>query len=132
MAVPSSSVWLSAADAAWASRPGGASTSGHLIVDGHPNDLKGGTAPFLAAGQEHPKSTSDGEKLTPMQSVPLSPLDCNMLVCSVSCGNSCVELLQLDQRYEALLSARAAASKASEDWRLAIETSMIKTKADTT
>ena len=30
-------VWLTAADAAWANRPGGSSTSGHVIIAAYPN-----------------------------------------------------------------------------------------------
>ena len=41
VSVPSSFVWLTAADAAWASRPDGLSTSGHVIMAAHPNILRG-------------------------------------------------------------------------------------------
>ena len=40
VSVPSSSVWLTAADAAWANRPDGSSTSGHVIMAAHPNILR--------------------------------------------------------------------------------------------
>ena len=39
--VPSSFVWLTTADAAWANRPDGSSTSGHVIMAAHPNILRG-------------------------------------------------------------------------------------------
>ena len=39
VSVPSSFVWLTAADAAWANRPDGSSTSGHMIMAAHPNIL---------------------------------------------------------------------------------------------
>ena len=39
VSVPSSFVWLTAADAAWANRPDGSSTSGHVIMAAHPNIL---------------------------------------------------------------------------------------------
>ena len=38
---PSSFVWLTPADAAWANRPDGSSTSGHAIKAAHPNILRG-------------------------------------------------------------------------------------------
>ena len=41
VSVPSSFVWLTAADAAWANRPDGSSTSGHVIMAAHPNILRG-------------------------------------------------------------------------------------------
>ena len=41
VSVPSSFVWLTAADAAWANRPDGSSTSGHVIMAAHPNILHG-------------------------------------------------------------------------------------------
>ena len=41
VSVPSSFVWLTAADAAWANRPDGSSTSGHVIMAAHPNNLRG-------------------------------------------------------------------------------------------
>ena len=41
VSVPSSFVWLTAADAAWANRPDGSSTSGHVIMAAHPNFLRG-------------------------------------------------------------------------------------------
>ena len=41
VSVPSSFVWLTAADAAWANRPDGSSTSGHVIMEAHPNILRG-------------------------------------------------------------------------------------------
>ena len=41
VSVPSSFVWLTAADAAWANHPDGSSTSGHVIMAAHPNMLRG-------------------------------------------------------------------------------------------
>ena len=41
VSVPSSFVWLTAADAAWTNRPDGSSTSGHVIMAAHPNILHG-------------------------------------------------------------------------------------------
>ena len=41
VSVPSSFVWLTAVDAAWANRPDGSSTSGHVIMAAHPNILRG-------------------------------------------------------------------------------------------
>ena len=41
VSVPSSFVWLTAADAAWANRPHGSSTSGHVIMAVHSNTLRG-------------------------------------------------------------------------------------------
>ena len=41
VSVPSSFVWLTAADAAWANRPDGSSTSDHVIMAPHPNILRG-------------------------------------------------------------------------------------------
>ena len=40
VSLPSSFVWLTAADAAWANRPDGSSTSGHVIMAAHPNILR--------------------------------------------------------------------------------------------
>ena len=50
VSVPSSFVWPTAADAAWANRPDGSSTSGHVIMAAHPNILRGesSTASVLA------------------------------------------------------------------------------------
>ena len=39
VSVPSSFVWLTAADAAWTNRLDGSSTSGHVIMAAHPNIL---------------------------------------------------------------------------------------------
>ena len=39
--MPSSFVWLTAADEAWANRPDGSSTSGNVIMAAHPNILRG-------------------------------------------------------------------------------------------
>ena len=39
--VPSSLVWLTAADAAWTNRPDGSSTNGYEILAAHPNILRG-------------------------------------------------------------------------------------------
>ena len=41
VSVPSSLVWLTAANAPWANRPAGSSTSGHVIMAAHPNILRG-------------------------------------------------------------------------------------------
>ena len=41
VSVPSSFVWLTVADAAWANRPDGSSTSGHVIMAAVPNTLRG-------------------------------------------------------------------------------------------
>ena len=41
VSVPSPFVWLTAADAAWANRPDGSSTRGHVIMAAHPNILRG-------------------------------------------------------------------------------------------
>ena len=50
VSVPSSFVWLTAADAAWANRLDESSTSGHVIMAAHPNILRGvsSTIPVLA------------------------------------------------------------------------------------
>ena len=40
VSVPSSFVWLTSADAAWVNRPDGSSSSGHVIMAGHPNILR--------------------------------------------------------------------------------------------
>ena len=40
VSLPSSFVWLTAADAAWVNRPDGSSTSGHVIMAAHPNILR--------------------------------------------------------------------------------------------
>ena len=44
VSVPSSFVWLTAADAAWANRCDGSSTRGHVIMAAHPNILRGGSS----------------------------------------------------------------------------------------
>ena len=41
VSVPSSCVWLTATEAAWAHRPDGSTTSGHAIMAAHPNILHG-------------------------------------------------------------------------------------------
>ena len=43
LTVPSSFVWLTAPNAAWANPPDGSSTSGHVIMAAHPNIYRFGT-----------------------------------------------------------------------------------------
>ena len=122
VAVPSSFVWLTATDAAWANRLDDASTIRHLTMAAHPNMWKGRNGSCLST-------------FTLCRA-------CRLL--RVMWREVCGDLLKLDQYefylratdaicdndYKSLaganLSARADASEASEDERITIEMSMIK------
>ena len=53
VSVPSSFVWLTAADAAWAYRPDESSTSSHVIMAAHPNILRGESSTVSVLSLEH-------------------------------------------------------------------------------
>ena len=55
VSVPSSFVWLTAADAAWANLPDGSSTSGHVIMAAHPNILRGESSTVSVLAWNSPK-----------------------------------------------------------------------------
>ena len=61
--MPSSFVWLTVADAAWANRPDGSSTSGHVIMAAHPNVLHGESSTVSVLAWNSRKTTS-GEKFS--------------------------------------------------------------------
>ena len=144
VSVPSSFVWLTAADAAWANRPDGSSTSGHVIMAAHPNILRGESSAVSVLARNSCKirrvvrsslgaecaAFSTGLEHTDMFRVLYGEL-CGLLcglavnetylqVTEASCVNDCKSLA------DALLAAGSAASKTSEDKRHGIELSMIK------
>ena len=142
--VPSSFVRLTAADAAWANRPDGSSTSGHVIMGAHPNILHGesSTVSVLAWNTREIRRVvrsslgaecaafSTGLEHTDMFRVLYGELCgglCDLVkyetflqMTDALCVNDCTSLA------DALLAADTAASKTSEDKRLGIELSMIK------
>ena len=144
VSVPSSFVWLTAADAAWANRPDGSSTSGHVIMAAHPNILYGesSTVSVLAWNSRKIRRVvrsslgaecaafSTGLEHTDMFRVlygelcgdlcDLAEYETYLQVTEALCVNDCKSLA------DALLAAGSAASKTSEDKRLGIELSMIK------
>ena len=85
VSVPSSFVWLTAADAAWASRPDGSSTSGHVIMAAHPNILRGesSTVSVLAWNSRKIRRVVRSSPGTECAAcVQPSPLVWNILTCS--------------------------------------------------
>ena len=144
VSVPSSFVWLTAADAAWANRPDGSSTSGHVIMAAHPNILRGesSTVSVLAWNSRKIRRVvrsslgaecaafSTGLEHTDMFRVlygelcgdlcDLAEYETYLQMTDALCVNDCKSLA------DAILAAGSAASKTSEDKRLGIELSMIK------
>ena len=139
VSVPSSFVWLTAADAAWANRPDGSSTIGHVIMAAHPNILHGesSTVSVLAWNSRKIRRVvrsslgaecvafSTGLEHTDMFRVlygelcgdlcDLAEYETYLQVTESLCVNDCKSLA------DALLAAGSAASKTSEGKRLGIE-----------
>ena len=144
VSVLSSIVWLTAADAAWANRPGGSSTSGHVIMASHPNILRGesSTVSVLAwnsrkirrvvrcslgaecaafsTGLEHTDMFRGlyGELCGDLSD--LAEYENCLQATEALCVNDCKSLA------DALLAAGAASSETFEYTGLGIELSMIK------
>ena len=145
VSVPSSFVWLTATeDAAWAKRPDGSSTSGHVIIAAHSNILNGesSTVSVLAWNSRKIRrgvrsslgaacaAFSTGLKHTDMFRAlcgelcgdlrELAEYEYYLPATEAVCVNDCKRLA------DALLAAGSAASKTAEDKRLGLELSMIK------
>ena len=137
-------MWLTAADAAWANRPDGSSTSVHVIMAAHPNILNGesSTVSVLAWNSRKIRRvvrSSLGAECAAF-STSLEHTDMFRVLYGELCGhlydlaehedylrateavceNDCKSLA------DALLAAGSAASKTSEDESLGIVLSMIK------
>ena len=137
-------IWLSAADPAWANRPEGSSTSGHVIMAAHPNILRGesSTVSVLAWNSRKIRQvlrSSLGAKCAAF-STGLENMDMFRVLYGQLCGDVC-DLAEYETYLQktnalcvndcksladALLAAGSAASKTSEDKRFGIELSMIK------
>ena len=102
VSVPSSFVWLTAADAAWANRPDGSSTSGHVIMAAHPHILHGEPSTVSVLAWTHVRY--DESREVPWEpSVQHSPLVWNTQTCSKCCvGELCGDLCDLAE-YETYL-----------------------------
>ena len=142
--VPSTFVWLTAADAAWANRPDGSSTSGHVIMAAHPNIQRGESSTVSLLGWNSRKIRRVARSSLVAEcaafSTGLAHTDMLRVLYGELCGDLCdlaeyenylhaTEALCVDDCKsfaDALLAAGAAASKTSEDKRLGIELSMIK------
>ena len=139
VSVSPSFVWLTAADAAWANRPGGPSTSGHVIMAAHPNILRGesSTVSVLAWNARRVRRvvrSSLGAECAAF-STGLEHADVFRVLYGGLCGDLC-DLAEYDNYLQAteascvndcrsladaLLAASAAASKTSEDKHLGID-----------
>ena len=130
--MPSSFVWLTAADAARANRPDGSSTSGHVIMAAHSNILRGesSTVSVLAWNSRKIRRvvrSSLGAECAAF-STGLEPTDMFRVLYGELCGDLC-DLAEHEthlQMTDALCVNDSAAINASEDKRLGIELSMIK------
>ena len=144
VSVPSSFVWLTAADAASANRPDGSSSSGHVIMAAHPNILRGESStvsvlPWNSRKIRRVVRSSLGAECAAFSTY-LEHTDMFRVLYGELCGDLCdlaeyESYLQATEALcvndckslaDALLAAGAAASKTSEDKRLGIELSMIK------
>ena len=144
VSVPSSFVWLTAADAAGANRPDGSSTSGDVMMAARPNIVRGesSTVSVLARnsreirrvvrnslGAECAAFSTGLEHTNTFRMLygdlcgdlcDLAEYETHLQVTEALCVNDCKSLA------DALLAAGSAASTTSEDKRLGIELSMIK------
>ena len=144
VSVPSSFVWLTAADPAWANRPDGSSTSGHVIMAAHPNILRGESSIVSVLAWNSRKirrvvRSSLGAECAAF-STGLEHTDTFRVLYGELCGDLCdlaeyKTYIQMTDALcvndckslaDALLAAGSAAIKTSEDKRQGIELSMIK------
>lgn len=142
--LPKNFVWVIMTDAAHANRPDLSSTSGHLILAAHPNILRGENVPISVLGWNSRKirrkvRSSLGAECAAM-STGLEHGDLLRVMYGELSGDlqdlqnyefyltstESVALSDCKSLADAVTSAGSAASKTSEDKRLAIELSMIK------
>ena len=93
VSVPSSFVWLTAADPAWTNRPDGSSASGHVIMTAHPNILRGESSTVSVLAWNSRKI----RRVVRSSRVQHSPLVSTTRICSECCmvsfAETCVILL---------------------------------------
>ena len=144
VSVPSSFVWLRAADAAWPNRPDGSSTCGRVIMAADPNILRGESSSVSVLAWNSRKirrvvRSSLGAECAAF-STGLEHTDTFRVLYAELFGDLCdlvgyETYLQVTETLcvndykslaDALFAAGSAASKTSEDKRFGIELSMIK------
>ena len=144
VSVPSLFVWLTAADAAWANRPNGSSTSCHVIMTAHPNILYGESSNVSVLAWNSRKIRRVVRSFFKAEcaafSTCLEHTDMFRVLYGELCGNLCdlaeyETYLQVTEALcvndckslaDAFLAAGSAASKTSDHKRCGIEFSMIK------
>ena len=144
VSMPMRCVFVTLADAAWANRTDGSSTCGHIILTAHKNILRGERVPVSVVAWKSRKihrkvRSSLGAECSAMSTglehtdlvrvlwgeltgdlVDLAEYSDYLRAMDAIAINDCKSLA------DAIISAGSAASKTSEDKRLAIELSMIK------
>ena len=146
--LPRPFTWITLTDAAHANRPDLSSTSGHLVFGAHPNIMNGQTVPISLLGWSSRKirrkvRSSLGAEASAM-STGLEHTDLLRVMYGEMCGD--IKSLSDHEAYlretpalvlsdckslaDALNNTGCAASKTSEDKRLAIELSMIKQRLE--
>ena len=146
--LPRSFVWVTLTDAAHANRPDLSSTSGHLVFGAHPNIMNGQTVQISLLGWSSRKirrkvRSSLGAEASAM-STGLEHTDLLRVMYGEMCGDikslsdhedflkstPALVLSDCKSLADALNNTGCAASKTSEDKRLAIELSMIKQRLE--